>query len=179
MATDVMQDNRPAMTVEAFRSTPAFSALTPAQRVFALFYVEHGDGRAAICAAYPLTKKRPAAYTSQLLGKLLSAPNVRAALGAYFGWSDRTKFLADLDAQIHRAKTGSPVLFSLLALKSKILGLTDSVTVTVAQQAAETPETPRVTAADDLKIEVAPRINVPKSGIEGEMAAMSKRIFGH
>lgn len=165
-----VQDNKSVMTVTAFKSTKEFAALTPAQRIFALSYLEHGDGREAIKAAYPLTRKRPEAYVSQLLGKTLSAPNIRAALSRYFGWDDRTKFLADLDAQIHRAKKGSGNLVSLMALKAKLLGLVSSdldcgiiANPADARHEARTPADPMPAARGDYQ----------------DTDPMSRRIFGH
>lgn len=171
-----VQDNKPVMTVEQLKATPEFSAITPAQRTFVLFYLETSNGRDAIRAAYPLTKKRPESYLSQLLGKTLSAPNVRAALSVYFGWSDRTKFLADLDAQLRKAKGADKV--SLMALKAKLLGLVSSdidcgilTTPPANSNREQKPQVEPISAArGDIHAEVAPKPVYDE---------MSRRIFHH
>jgi hypothetical protein len=156
MSTAIENGNRPVMSLEAFQKTSEYLALSDLQRAWILKLVTTGDIRQATVESYPKAKRLGQQYISQLGAKNLASPHVRAALARYYGWDDKQKFLADLDAQIRRSKSADRA--PLLALKAKVMLGIDAPTLSaVAAEPEQTFAVGSVVEQNGRKYEIVAR----------------------
>lgn len=115
------ENNTPAMSLDNFKKTAEYLALSDLQRTWIVKLIMTGDVRQATVESYSKAKRLGSNYITQLGSKNLASPHVRNALSTYYGWDDKQKFMADLEANIRTAKGADKV--SLLSLKARMLGL--------------------------------------------------------
>jgi hypothetical protein len=125
-----------AMTMEAFRASQEFKALTQKQQKWVNLFVETQDGGLATREAYG--DETSPEYRSMLTRKIETSPRMLAALDLYFQRTPRDRFVRDLENDVRRAKGVAKI--QARRLLGQALGLIDGSFGDIDAGTVEGPE---------------------------------------
>ncbi|HEV2523325.1 MAG TPA: hypothetical protein VGT24_13175 [Candidatus Acidoferrales bacterium] len=114
------ENTSPRISLDDFKRTKEFAALTDRMRNFVLKYLENRDGLEAAKFAYPNVKS-----PLRLRNRLLGDSRIQDAINLWYGVSAKDAMIASLKRDIRRARS-ERVRFDLKVLLCKLEGFIQS-----------------------------------------------------